>query len=252
MYPIRWETLLIDRLTNQLFKLSGSWLKAHGSAPGSWRAGSVITSGWQLLISTASWKIFTSCLLDIWIAYRCRGSICWTDIYHYLVRVFPIEFLDVPFRNLLEKVSWFLGCLVCWCLVSGFLDLGVSRFLGFFVSWFLGFKVSWFSGLLVSKSFGFIVYWFQSVFVSCLSFLVSKIIGSKVSMIPYYQSYWIALPCFMFSGRYWSHIQDFQECIRRIVGDFSASALSIFQKRTKFYHFRIYENVLGNVFRFLD
>ena len=71
-------------------------------------------------------------------------------------------------------------------------SLLVSWFLGlcFLVSWFLGFQVSWFLGFLVSNFQGF-----------------------KDSTIPYYQ---ISISCFF--ERYWSHLQDFQDSITRIVG----------------------------------
>ena len=78
-------------------------------------------------------------------------------------------------------------------------------------------KASWFRGFLV---FGFLVSWFQSVLVSW-SLFVSKILGFVVSKIlGFLVSDFKDLPNFhfMFPGRYWSHIQDFRDLIKRIVG----------------------------------
>ena len=111
-------------------------------------------------------------------------------------------------------VSWFLDCLVSW-------------FLGFLVSWFLGFKVAEFQTFLVSKFPGFLVSKIQSFVVSWylgfqdfkvswyLGLLVSKFLGFRVSWFQNFKD----LPHFhfLFSGRYsmTSHIQDFQQSLRR-------------------------------------
>ena len=69
------------------------------------------------------------------------------------------------------------------------------------VAWFLGFSVSWFQNFLVSKCLGFEVSWFPSL-------LVSKCQSFNDPMLPKFH--------FMLSGRYWSHLQDFQDFIRQI------------------------------------
>ena len=77
----------------------------------------------------------------------------------------------------------------------------VSWFLGFLVSGFLSSLVSWFLGFdfcLVSKCLGFLVSEFQRF--QCFN----------DPILPQLH--------FMLSGGYWSHIQDFQELIRRSVG----------------------------------
>ena len=86
-------------------------------------------------------------------------------------------------------------------LVSRFLSLSVLVywFLGF-----LGFLVSWFLELLVSKFLGSKVSWFQSF----LGFLVSKSQSFNDPTLPSFH--------FIVSGRDRSHIEDFQEFIRRI------------------------------------
>ena len=108
-----------------------------------------------------------------------------------------------------KKVSWLLGYLVCW--LQGFM---VSWFLGFLVfnflvSWFLGFLVSW---CLVSWFLGLWVSWF-------LFFLVSWFLGS------WFRRFWVSwFQCFrdlpnsncMLFNKYWSHIQDFRDLIKRI------------------------------------
>ena len=76
---------------------------------------------------------------------------------------------------------------------------------GFVILWFCGcmvlrfydFMVSWFRGFMVC---GFVVLWLSGFMV--YGFMLSKISNFH----------------FMFSGRYRSHIQDFQDFIRRSVG----------------------------------
>ncbi len=92
-------------------------------------------------------------------------------------------------------------------MLKGVLGFLVSKCLGFLFCWFLGFK---FHGYLASKLLGFKVSWFQS-------FLVSKF-----EDLPNFH--------FMFSGRYWSHIQDFQEFVRRIVGICRSPSFPTFSK----------------------
>ena len=79
-------------------------------------------------------------------------------------------------------------CECVWVVLHRFVSLN-SWCLGFLVSKFPGVKVSWFQNSEVWN--------FQSF---------------NDSILPNFH--------FMFSGRYWSRIQDFQEFIRRIVGIF--------------------------------
>ena len=94
---------------------------------------------------------------------------------------------------------------VCWGV--GFFCF--SWFLGFLVSWFLGFLVSWF---LVSWFLLFLVSWFRSF------------------LVPWFQRFKGLPNChFMFSGRYWSHIQDYQDFIRRVDGSSRHLSFHIFK-----------------------
>ena len=78
--------------------------------------------------------------------------------------------------------------------------VGVWGVLGFLA---VGFLVSWFQSCLVSRLFGYSkIRRFKD---SKIHFMYLKDIGSILSNYH-----------FLFSGRYWSHIQDFQEFIRRI------------------------------------
>ena len=88
----------------------------------------------------------------------------------------------------------------------------VSKCLGFLVSCFLGFLVSWFLWFLCFLLF--LVSKFQSI-------LVSKFLGSwfQSSLVSWYQRFndpILSNSHFMFSGRYLSHTQDFQDHLRRI------------------------------------
>ena len=93
---------------------------------------------------------------------------------------------------------------VCWGWSGAGVGVGMLRGAGdsltclrgawFLVLLFLGFKVCWFLGFLVSKF---------------LSFLVSKFRLFNDPILPHFH--------FMFSGRYWSHIQYFQKTSRQIL-----------------------------------
>ena len=96
----------------------------------------------------------------------------------------------------------------------------VSWLLGF---WFLGFKDSWFLGCRVS--------WF-------LGFKDSKILQRYLKIFgPYYQF------SISYFDRYWSHIQDFQDFIKRIVQIFGAR---LFEHGQTFGvpNFKIYRNTI--------
>ena len=100
--------------------------------------------------------------------------------------------LGIPW---LEKVYWLIG----------FLVLG---FVGFLVSWFLGFCFLvdlWLPGFTVSWHIGFKVVWF-------LAFEISKF---QRFTDPIFSTFH-----FMVFNRYWSHIKDFEDVSRRIVGMF--------------------------------
>ena len=88
-----------------------------------------------------------------------------------------------------SSVSWFLG--------HGFLGFLISWSIGLLVCLFVFWGGSWFVGFLICWLLGFKVSWFQSF----------KINDPK---LPEFH--------FMFFDRAWSHIQDFQYFIRRIVG----------------------------------
>ena len=70
----------------------------------------------------------------------------------------------------------------------------VSRFQSFLASWFPGFSISWFIGFKVSKLQ--IQQTRNKTFISCLLLEIDPI-------LPKFHS--------MFSGRYWSHNQDFKK-----------------------------------------
>ena len=88
-----------------------------------------------------------------------------------------------------ESVCW--GCWGFPCL---------TKFIGVLFFWFLSFL-----------DFGFLASCFQS-------FLVSKFLGIKVSKFQRFNDPILPKSHFMFSSIYWSHIQDFQDFIRRVVG----------------------------------
>ena len=92
---------------------------------------------------------------------------------------------------------------VCWGVLG--IPLLENR-KGFLVSWFL---VSLFQGLLVSWFLSFLVYYFLAVLVSW--FLGFWFIGFVVSKFQRF----VKLSLHVFD-KYWSHIQEFQEFIRRI------------------------------------
>ena len=134
--------------------------------------------------------------------------------------------------------SWFLGFLgflVSWFgsfLASWFQRLLVSWFLGFLVSWLLGFLVSWFRGFLIS--------WFENC-------LISKFIGTNFSWLRSFNYPTLPKFHFMFSGRYWSPIHDFQEVIRRIV--FFRRPSFTKKQNCRYQNFEIPERILLNMIR---
>ena len=87
----------------------------------------------------------------------------------------------------IKKVYW---CLGCWFLFFGFMVLCfmVVWFSGCMVLWLYGLMVCWFWGFMVLWCRGFMVLWFQ-----------------KITKLPFHVS-----------GRYRSHIQDFQDFTERI------------------------------------
>ena len=112
------------------------------------------------------------------------------------------------------------------CGVLGIPLLENEKSLGFLVSWCLGFKDSCFLGFLVSWFESFLVSWFQSF-----------------KELPNVH--------FMFSGRYWSHIQDFQDFIWRIVGICWCPPFRKI-KMLDLQHFEIYKNsMLKQLWEFL-
>ena len=95
----------------------------------------------------------------------------------------------------------------------------VSWFLGSLVSWFPGFLVSWFLGFLGSWCQRFLASWFQSFLASkFLGFLVSKFLGFEISQLQRFNDPILPNCPFMSFDSYCSHIQDFQDASRRIVG----------------------------------
>ena len=133
---------------------------------------------------------------------------------------------------------WF-SCFIGF-VVLGFL---VSYVLGFLVSWFLGLSVSWVIGLLGSWFLHFLVSWLLRIRFPCCvcrlfcwvswfqSFPNSKCLGSLVSKFQSSNDTISPRIHFMFSGRYWSQIQDSQGFITRIFMLFGAR---IFQKVQNF------------------
>ena len=149
----------------------------------------------------------------------------------------PICYRETPETN--HPRGWSgAGVGVAMLRGEAFLDSLVPRFrgyrcLGFLVSWFIGFSVSgflffarflvsWFPNFLVST---FIGSWFQSCsFSQFLGFEVCWLLDFKVS---WFQIFEVSefqrfsdpiLPNvhFMFSGRCWSRIQDWQDCSMQI------------------------------------
>ena len=95
----------------------------------------------------------------------------------------------------------------------------------FLASWFLGVEVSWFFGLLVSRFLGFLV-------SEVLGFLVSKI-QKTARCLKYIRAIWPKFH-FMFLDRYWSHIQDAQEFIKRRFSVFLYASFSTYRNMSIF------------------
>ena len=108
----------------------------------------------------------------------------------------------------------------------------------FYGSSVYGFMVLWcYSGFMVLWFYGFMVFWFYVFlwFLWFCGFVVVWFYGSN---------------SFMFSGRYWSHIQDSQHFIRRIFMIFPAPVSSQMLKTNGFPKFR---DFLKHIFwNFLD
>ena len=114
---------------------------------------------------------------------------------------FALELQALPYCHTIQ--CWFLGC---WFLILWFHDF---CFYGFMVSWLYGLLALWCYGFMVSWFYGFMVWWFCGCVVLWFyGFMVLWFRGFK--NFPNYD--------FMFFDRYWSHIQDFRDSIRRIVG----------------------------------
>ena len=130
--------------------------------------------------------------------------------FFYIFRLHVEGCWGFPYMNKLIGflISCFFGFLVYGFLVSTFLGFLVSNLLGFLVSWFQSFLVSWILGFLVSKFLGLLVPTCQS----------SKDLPDAHSI---------------FSRRYWSHIQDLQDFIRRIFGIVRRPSFPIFSNVSK-------------------
>ena len=113
---------------------------------------------------------------------RLRGRGLWTK-WRYMKKMLGIPLLEHE-KGVLVSWFWVRRLLASCFLVFGFLVLGFKDY------WFLGFKVSKLQWLKILECF-------QNI------------------LVPFYQKNHV-----MFCGRCWSHIQDFQDCIRRIFGMF--------------------------------
>ena len=106
--------------------------------------------------------------------------------------------------------------------ISKFQSVLVSRFPGFLVSWFRSFLDSWLQSFKVSKLLRF-----ENIYC---------VLGNIHSILPNFE--------FMFVDRHWSHIQNFEEFIKRILGIDRSPSLP----KNKMFDFRnieFYKNMIS-------
>ena len=129
--------------------------------------------------------------------------------------------LGIP---LLETVYWFQSFYFWIVLVSWFQRFWVSRFQNM--------SASLFQSLLVSKLFGLLFQRFLVFsFLGCKTcFKVSWFLGFKISKFQRFNDPILPNSHFMSFDRHRSHIQDFQDCIRRIFVIFRRPSVPTFSK----------------------